>query len=221
LRKIARAAIFPIALCSAMLFPPLDPVDAATVGAHRALDFTVIREGENIGTHQIHFRKNGAALEVDIKTRIAVKFAFITVFRFEHDGHEVWRGNKLVAMETKTNDDGTNHSLVVSADGYGELKIVGDSEERTVKDDIIPASLWNVAFLDDKALLNSLVGTQLAIDVVYVGEEPITVAGRTIHAKHYCMTGDFERELWYDNDSVLAKVAFKGKDGSDIQYVLR
>ena len=35
------------------------------------------------------------------------------------------------------------------------------------------------------------------------------------------MTGDFERELWYDADWVLVKIAFKAQDGSDIQYVLR
>ena len=34
------------------------------------------------------------------------------------------------------------------------------------------------------------------------------------------MTGQFERELWYDNDGVLVRVEFKGEDGSDIQYVI-
>jgi len=186
-----------------------------------ALDFTVLREGEDVGTYQIHFQRNGDALDVDVKTRIAVKIAFITVFRYEHDAHEVWRGDKLVSMETKTNDDGEDHSLVATANGNGELKIVGDGKELTAKGSMIPASLWNATFLETKELLNSQVGTALAIDVAFKGEEPITVKGKSIRAKHYSMTGALERELWYDSDWVLVKMAFKGRDGSDIQYVLR
>ena len=216
--KIGRIVIFLASLSAGM---PVLAVNAAMVPSSGALDFTVLRKGEDIGTHRISFRRSGDALEVDIKTRIAVKIAFITVFRFDHDGHEVWRDNKLVAMETKTNDDGEDHSLVATANGRGGLKIVGDGKEMTAKGSVIPASLWNASFLETKQLLNSLVGTELAIDVTFKGEEPVTVKGRSIRAKHYSMTGDFERELWYDPDWVLVKVAFKGEDGSEIQYVLR
>jgi len=197
------------------------PAQASMVPTSGALDFTVLRDGDNVGTHHIDFRQTGDALEVDIKTRIAVKLAFITVFRYEHDGHEVWRDNKLVSMETKTHDDGDEHQLVATANGSGEIKIVGDGEERTAKASVIPASLWNSTFIESKELLNSLVGTDLAIDVAFKGEEPVTVHGDQVLARHYSMTGDFERELWYDSDWVLVKIAFKGKDGSDIQYILR
>ena len=218
MRKIRQVAIF---LTSVWVGIAILPAQSEMVPTNGELDFTVLREGSEIGTHRIGFRQNGAALEVDIKTRIAVKMAFITVFRFEHDGHEVWRDNKLVSMETKTHDDGEDHSLVATANGSGELKIVGDGNERTAKGSMIPASLWNATFLETKELLNSLVGTDLAIDVAFEGEESVTVNGKSILAKHYSMTGEFERELWYDNELVLVKIAFKGQDGSDIQYVLR
>jgi len=197
------------------------PAQAVMVPPNGALDFTVLRDGENVGTHQIDFHKNGNDLEVDIKTRIAVKLAFITVFRYEHDGHEVWHDNKLLSMQTKTHDDGENHLLVATANGSGEIKIVGDGKERTAKESVIPASLWNSSFLESKELLNSLTGTDLAIDVAFKGEEPVLVNGHEVPARHYSMTGEFERELWYDDDWVLVKIEFKAKDGSDIQYVLR
>lgn len=197
------------------------PAQAIVAPAGGALHFTVLRDGEDIGTHQIDFQQSGDALEVDIKTRIAVKMAFITVFRFEHDGHEVWRDNKLVSMETKTDDDGTDHTLVATANGDGELHIVGDGKERTAQGGIIPASLWNPSFLESNVLLNSLDGTKLNINVALKGDEVVTAGGKSVNAKHYVMTGDFERELWYDDNWALVKIAFKGEDGSDIQYVLR
>lgn len=191
------------------------------VPSNGELNFIVLRDGDQVGTHHLNFRRAGNDLEVDIRTRIAVKLAFITVFRFEHDGHEVWRDDKLVSLETKTNDDGTDHTLQAAADGNGELRITGDGKQRLAKDSLIPASLWNHSFLDSKELMNSLDGSDLAIDVSFEGDEMVTVNGADVPAKHYSMTGDFARELWYDQDWVLVKIAFKGEDGSDIQYVLR
>ncbi len=186
-----------------------------------ALDFTVLRGGEEVGEHHIAFNRKGDELDVDIKTRIKVKMAFVTVYRFEHDGHEVWRDDKLASMKTDTDDDGAHHALAVVATASGNLNITGDGKESTVKGDLIPASLWNSAFLKSKEILNSLVGTELAIKVAFKGEEDIPVNGKTVRALHYSMTGDFERDIWYDDDQVLVKIAFKGQDGSDIQYVLR
>ena len=121
MRKIGQVTIFLAALWAGTASLP---ALSAMVPSNGTLNFTVLREGDDVGTHRIDFRQNGDALEVDIETRIAVKFAFITVFRFEHDGHEVWRDNKLVSMETETHDDGEDHTLVATANGSGELKIV-------------------------------------------------------------------------------------------------
>lgn len=216
--KIGRAVFFIATFLSGTV---VLPAQSAMIPSTGTLDFTVFREGEEIGTHQIDFLQKDEILEVNVKTRIAVKIAFITVFRFVHDGHEVWRDNRLVSIETKTNDDGDDHSLSAKVNASGDLQVLGDGENRTVKGSVIPASLWNSTFLESKELLNSLIGTELAIDVVFKGEEPIEVQGKMVNAKHYSMTGEFERELWYDEDQVLVKFAFSGEDGSNIQYILQ
>ncbi len=40
-------------------------------------------------------------------------------------------------------------------------------------------------------------------------------------ARRYAVRADLERELWYDADGVPVHVRFKGRDGSEIVYVLR
>lgn len=193
---------------------------AAIIPPSGKLDFSVIRDGEKIGTHVLSFRQDKDRLEVDIRTRIAVKVAFITVYRFEQDGHEVWKGGKLVRMQTKTHDDGTDHTLRVSTNGAGRLRVVGDGRESEAAPNAVPASLWNPAFIRTHALMNSLVGTPLDFKVVYKGEENVTVKGKPVRARHYSLTGEMPRELWYDRNWVLVRMTLKGKDGSPVQYLL-
>lgn len=197
------------------------PARAVIVPDDGLLRFSVIRDGDEIGTHVLTFQRTGDRLDVTVKTRIAVEFAFITVFRFEHDSHEVWQGGKLVRMETETDDDGTDHKLEVLADGGGKLRVIGDGQEMVADPDTVPASLWNPAFIRTNDLMDSLVGKPLDITVTGRGDETVTVKGEPVTAHHYSMTGDFARELWYDQDWVLVRMTLKAEDGSDVEYVLR
>jgi len=60
----------------------------------------------------------------------------------------------------------------------------------------------------------------MAISVRDNGQQAVSVRGNTVQARHFVITGDLERELWFDGNNVLVKVRMKGKDGSDIQYLL-
>lgn len=183
-----------------------------------SLDFTVTRNGSPVGRHEMLFRNEPDGLKVDIRTNVAVKVAFITAYRFEHEGHEIWQGGRLTRLWSKTNDDGTNHLLDVSAAGPA-LSVMADGKPTETAQVSIPASLWNEGLLTQKTLLNTLDGSRMAIGVSDLGVEPVTVKGATIPARHYAVTGDLQRELWYDADNVLVKVRFKAKDGSDIEYL--
>jgi hypothetical protein len=46
----------------------------------------------------------------------------------------------------------------------------------------------------------------------------MTVRGVTIRAQKFVMTGDLERELWYDAIGMLVKVRFSREDGSELQF---
>jgi hypothetical protein len=194
---------------------------AAVVPNGGMLDFAVVRDGEEIGSYVLSFHEAKDRLDVTVKTRIKVKMAFITVYRFEHDSHEVWKGGKLVQMNTSTNDDGTDHKLMVTADGSGKLRVIGDGKQMTADPDTIPASLWNPAFIQNNDLMDSLVGKPLAIKVADMGEDTVTAWGKPVKAHHYSMTGDLARELWYDQNGTLVHMTLIAQDGSGVEYVLQ
>jgi len=64
-------------------------------------------------------------------------------------------------------------------------------------------------------------GSTLSVDVAYRGEETVGGVEGPVTARHYLLTGELTREVWYDPDGVLVKVRFSGQDGADIEYVLR
>jgi hypothetical protein len=182
------------------------------------LDFTVLRNGSEVGRHEMLFRNEADSLKIDIRTNVAVKVAFITAYRFEHEGHEVWQGGRLARLWSKTNDDGTKHVLDVTAGGDG-LVVMADGKEPEKLSTSIPASLWNERIVQQRNILNTLDGTCMSIQVSDLGTETLIVKNARLPARHYVVTGDLERELWYDAQNVLVKVRFKAKDGSDIEYL--
>lgn len=183
------------------------------------LKFTVLRDGEAVGTHILRFQPQPDGLRVLVDTNVVVKMAMIPVYRFEHHGEETWQHDTLVALNSTTNDDGTRHTLKVAA-GPAALDVNVDGSASHLPPRTLPASLWNRATTTQATLMNTLDGHAMTVDVADRGEDTITVHGQSRKARHYSMAGDLARELWYDGTGTLVQVRFKGKDESDIRYVL-
>ncbi|MGE5506696.1 MAG: DUF6134 family protein [Actinomycetota bacterium] len=207
-----RPAVFGLAL--AVL-----PAAAFAVETPGDLSFTVLRNGEPVGTHVVRFRPEANGLDVAIDTNVVVKIAMIPVYRFEHHGHETWRADHLETLESKTNDDGTHHTLAAHA-APGGLEVVGDGSTSRLPAGVVPASLWNRATVAQASLMNTLDGHGMTVKITDLGPETVAVHGVARPAHHYAMAGDLARELWYDDAGTLVQVRFKAKDDSDIRYVL-
>jgi Family of unknown function (DUF6134) len=166
------------------------------------------------------FERTGDTVGVKIATAIAVKIAFITVYRFEHSAHETWKADRVVALQSKTNDDGTNHKVDVAISG-GTLLVNADGQETRIDPNIVPGSLWNIRLLKQGLVLNSLDGSQMPVTVKDLGDERIKVRGAAAQAHHYHIDGGLKRDVWYDANQTLVRVMFAAKDNSSIVYELQ
>jgi len=186
------------------------------------LEYDVIRKGDEIGAHIIAFSRRDGALNVDIATdvRVAMPIVDITLYEFEHAGHETWRDGHLTGLDSKTNDDGTPHVLHVAEAGPA-LAVESDGANHASASDILPASLWNPAIRNASVLLNTLDGREMTVTAESLGMETIEARGQQVLAEHVRLSGDLERDLWYSPDGLLVGVRFKGSDGSEVAYVLR
>jgi Family of unknown function (DUF6134) len=65
--------------------------------------------------------------------------------------------------------------------------------------DIVSNHPWNYAVLERTLLFDTQRGRLQRVQVTPAGTETITVAGDAVAARKYLITGDLERELWYDH----------------------
>lgn len=216
-----------IQLVSGVLFllgAGLNDVRAA-VPAGGMLDFAIVRNGKEIGTHVYRFREARDGLQVDVQTRIQFKLGFVTVHRFSHDSRETWKDDRLVAFSSATNEKNivkgrATFQVAVLKDG-GELDVRAAKQEWRAPGDAIPASLWNREFGDSNTLIDTVDGAKLAVKVETLGREMISVNGQQVATVRYRLSGDLRRDLWYDQDDVLVQVRFTAEDGSEVRYVPR
>ena len=222
---IKRRRIIGLVFCTLFAFGLSADFSRAAVPLSGILDFAIVRNGKEIGTQTYSFKTAADGVEVDIRTRINFKLGFVSVHKFNHDSHEFWQGDRLVAMSSSTSEKNilkgrSKHEMSVESEA-SDLKVLGDDFAWRAPLGAVPASLWNERLIETKMLIDTVDGQELDIKVEPLGNDNITVNGRNLDARYYRVSGDLERELWYDQDNVWVRVRFTPEDGSVVQYVLR
>lgn len=209
-----RLVIAGFALVSAVPALPAPEPEADAV----TLRFAVMRNGDQIGTSTTRLRREGARTIAEVATHIAVKFAYITVYRFDQTETEHWVDGNLVALSAHTDDNGTIHK--VSAKSRGDaLDVDADGKRSKADPSLVPISLWNAALVQRKTALNPLDGAVTPLKVVDRGEEQVQLHGQKVAAHRYTIETTFSQDVWYDRQRQLIKLEFRGSDGSRISYL--
>jgi hypothetical protein len=202
----------------ALIAAPAIALSAAETDPSPAtLNFTVMRNGDQIGTSTVRISRDGAGTLAKVATHISVKIADITVYRYDQNETESWVDGKLVAMNSQTDDNGTRHRVSVTRSGDA-LSVDSDGKVAEVDPAVIPVSLWNASLMRQTTAISPLDGTLTPVSVVDHGEEELALQGGPTAAHHYSIRTSFPQDVWYDRQHQLLKVELRGSDGSTIQY---
>jgi hypothetical protein len=221
---LGRTAAF--LLCAAALFMlpipagAIDGVELASFPPSGQLSYSILRDGDQIGSQSVDFVRNGNRLIVHTRVSITVKILGITVYDFKHKAEEEWTGGRLTRLTSVTDDDGEDRKIELALED-GMLRGLYNGAAREFAPDIIPASLWHPKTVNQTVLLDQVKARTRDVQVVDRGLEQISIQGKLVSARHYSMTGQIKRELWYGPDGQLALLRFPAKDGSEITVKLR
>jgi hypothetical protein len=191
----------------------------ASPATTQTLTFEVQRDGSSIGSHRVTIREAGNRREVEIAIDMAVKLAFVTVYRYTHRATEVWSGERLVSLEASTDDNGTRTRVLAMA-GESGLAVSGSSGNYLAPADTAPSSYWNRDKLNRSALLDTQSGKLATVANENLGETRMTADGRPQLVSTYRVTGDLKADLSYAEDDSWVGLRFEAR-GAQIVYVRR
>lgn len=189
----------------------------AAVPGNGSIIFEVLRGDDPMGEHSLRFERRGEELHVFVDIELEVKLAFFTAFRYSHSNHEVWRDGRLLSIETRTDDDGTEFFVSGRATAEGFL-VESKSGSELLPADLLPTSYWHPDTVERSRFLDTQKGQLVEMTARMVGEESLTIGNTEVSATRYRMTGDLKLDLWYAANGEWVKVAFEAR-GEDIDYL--
>src|SRR5256886_6744180 len=201
---VMRTIAFFLTLIALSMAPAGADQAAAAAKIHKVFD--IVRGGEKIGTDTVDIERQNDTTTVKIKTDVSVKVMFIEAYRYEHSCNEIWKNGQLVAFKSRTNDNGTKHSIDVTATP-DKLSMDADGKHRDLPKTAAPASLWGKDAIHQLDAFHPETGKRLSIKVTDLGSEALTIHGVTHETHHYkiadTLGGDFAREVWFDGDVLV------------------
>lgn len=190
-------------------------------GGEQVLDFKVLRDGDEIGTHKLQIRRDGRRTLVDIDIDLEVGVGPLVLYRYVHRNREVWEDGKFMRFESRTDDDGETYEVTAERTGQDIVVDRKPAEDyRIDRADILPTSYWNEATVRQQVLLDTQKGRRMDVSVTDLGVEEIEAGGAMIRARKYEVDGDLRLTLWYDDSGRWVKLVFPFK-GSTFEYVMR
>ncbi len=183
------------------------------------IDFKVYRDGDEIGHHRVKFSRDGDNIIADVSIELAVSFAGIRVFYYNHSSRETWSDGKLIAIESSTYNDGDDMKLTLRREGDA-LAIDGTKYQGEAPGTLVPSSYWFTDTVKQSQIIDSQNGRIFPCTIQMVGRETIEAGGIAIPATRYTLSEQLTMNLWYDDQGNWVKTSFE-TDGSLIDYVLQ
>jgi hypothetical protein len=162
----------------------------APAGAEtRRFDFEVRRNGSPIGTHVAVVERDGDDIRVQVALDLAVTFGPFTLYRYKHRSSERWRGERLLAVEADTDDDGTKLWLRARAEG-DTIVVEGPDGRQVSAADTLPSSYWNPRLRSAKAWIETHWGILAPVRIKRGAPVTVTLAGREVRAIPHTITSE-------------------------------
>jgi hypothetical protein len=190
--------------------------DNAPTGAYV---YQVMRQGEVIGEQRLTFERQGENLVVSTDAKIDVKLLGLSLYGFDQHSEETWNKNLMVGVSSTADDDGTPKKVNMTLQGS---QLAGDfnGKIRTAPLGIFPNSFWNEDSVKQSQILDTSRGKLRRVTVADKGTETLNLPYGAVKAHHYSLSGEMQRELWYDDKGVLVAGELTAKDGSTVRQEL-
>jgi len=177
--------------------------------ADETLEYDVIVKQKTMGKVSIrtHETPDGATVSTT-DTHVEAEFLLMK-HRYDYHGQETWRGNRLVRLDSRTNDNGTQLAVSASVNPDRSVVSINGKQPQAGPAFVMTSNYWH---LPDSMLANhkfsiidSDTGTTFNVQLTAVGPETVILENRKIACQHYRISGETSAELWFDRQGRLIR----------------
>ncbi len=191
------------------------PTQAQKNPGQRQITYDVWRNGKIIGSYVLAFNPQGKQLRVTVDWNIKINGIIFTLYRSEHHSEEIWEGKQLISLISSSNDNGKRRQFSFRQNNK-TAEIIFDDHTVTTSPDLFPTSLWQPDTIKQTVLLDTVKGKLRQVNIEYQGTESIVIGGQSLPTKHYLISGEMTRHVWYGMNQDIVQVSFPASDGSMI-----
>ena len=183
-------------------------------------NFRVFLDDREIGTHDFTLQQQGSSEQVRSIADFEYRLLFVKLYEYQHSNTEVWEGDCLARIESKTNANGDQFRV------EGQREDEGFLLESAAGQELLPSCIstfayWNHDFLSSAQLLNSQNGELLEVDVSEPEQEELMVRGELVTTNRYQLqAGEMSIRLWYSETNEWLALESDARGGRVLRYEL-
>ncbi len=158
----------------------------------------------DIGEHQITVSREAGTVVVEHAARLAVKILAFTAFERQSHYREVWRGERLIAFDGVTMDNGERFEVSARAEG-DRLIIEGRAGRIEAPAMTVPSQPSLAAAALRTTFMDIRTGALLEARVTPAGHATLRLGSGPVEAEKYEVAGALQQEVWYDAAGVFVQ----------------
>jgi Family of unknown function (DUF6134) len=182
--------------------------------------FRVYLGDSAIGHHNFRLTEQAGQRTLLTEADFRVRFLFLTAYRYQHLNTEIWQGDCLQKIESRTDANGR----ILNVNGWrgpAGFEFHAPVTLGPVPDCVKTFAYWDAGILEEDTLLNPQTGELMPITVEQLPEEELRVRGLEIPARKYrLITKDLSLDIWYSTDREWLALESTTKDGRKLRYEL-
>ena len=184
-----------VVLCSSML----GAASLSPDNPDREWYFKVYLDGKEVGFHSFKLRQNEFTQTLDSIASFDVKILFFNAFRYRHENVEVWQGQCLRSIESKTKNGKEDFAVSgrLVEDGF---LVNSNQNESRLPQCVSSFAYWQPQALRTNKLLNGQTGDYEDVRFSEEGADKFAIVGKAnaVDATRYRLsTGLGDIQIWY------------------------
>ena len=182
--------------------------------------FRVFLDDKEIGQHDFHLETQGRSRLLRSTADFEYKLLFVKLYEYQHENDEVWQGDCLARIESRT--DANGKPFAVSGERLEDAFVVqGNAGQATLPPCVMSFAYWNPEFLKQTRLLNSQNGEYLDVQVSAPVTDELDIRGENRSVLRYdLVAGPLRMQLWYSEDHQWLGLQSEAEGGRTLRYVL-